>query len=341
MSLILDALNRAERDKRQESSSLDVLLTPDNVVAVPGRTWVLPVTLLLAGVLAVLAFLLGTRFESDGEPVSPGSDVRVANALADPVREGESSIAYQSADSKRPQPPSDPAAAPDVEVTSPPADTDSATLARESVRSQAPASRGSPEERLKDVADTIKVNPQTGTESGRLAESDENDARIRELYAQSNAQQSQVQRATGTRDVSGSGSPTANDPQAKRAFGGGAQETVTTNPATPIAQDESINLAEALQALNAAEAAQTLQPHPAPMLADLSKQFRDSVPTLLYRQHMYDSDRASTVVINGATLRAGGRTKGVEVREILPDSVILRYQGTDFRLRSLNSWVNL
>ncbi|MEM9257776.1 MAG: general secretion pathway protein GspB [Pseudomonadota bacterium] len=341
MSLILDALNRAERDKRQESPSLDVLLTPDNVVAVSGRSWMLPVTLLLACILAVLAFLVGTRFKSDDVPVTPGSELPAANAPADPVRQEQSSIAARSADDVSTQRRGESGAAVDVGATSSPATTDSATLARQSVRSQARASLGSLEERLKEVADTIKANPETGTKTDDRAESKQSAARIRELYAQSNAQQSQVQRATGSSDVSGSGSPIANEPRVQPARGGRVQKADEPPSTAPIRQDESINLAEALQALNAAEAAQTLQPHPAPMLADLSKQFRDSVPTLLYRQHMYDSERASTVVINGATLRVGGRTKSVEVREILPDSVILRYQGTDFRLRSLNSWVNL
>ncbi len=85
----------------------------------------------------------------------------------------------------------------------------------------------------------------------------------------------------------------------------------------------------------------TLETHSVPFLADLSKQFRDSVPTLMYQGHDYRGDGASTVRINGATLRVGQRNRGVELREILSDSVILRFDGTEFRLRALNSWVNL
>ena len=47
------------------------------------------------------------------------------------------------------------------------------------------------------------------------------------------------------------------------------------------------------------------------------------------------------MVINGKTLRAGASAGGIKVEEILPDSVVLEVKGTRFRLRALNSWVNL
>jgi len=63
---------------------------------------------------------------------------------------------------------------------------------------------------------------------------------------------------------------------------------------------------------------------------------------LMYLQHDYSGDSArSTVIINGKTLRAGGSVGGLKVEEILPDSVVLEFKGTRFRLRALNSWVNL
>jgi hypothetical protein len=37
----------------------------------------------------------------------------------------------------------------------------------------------------------------------------------------------------------------------------------------------------------------------------------------------------------------GSPVPGMKIEEILPDSVVLNYQGTQFRLRALNSWVNL
>lgn len=83
--------------------------------------------------------------------------------------------------------------------------------------------------------------------------------------------------------------------------------------------------------------------HPAPFLADLSQQRKDAIPTLLYSSHDYRDDGGqSSVRINGTVATAGQNLgKGVAVEEILSDSVVLRYEGQVFRLRALNSWVNL
>ena len=62
----------------------------------------------------------------------------------------------------------------------------------------------------------------------------------------------------------------------------------------------------------------------------------------MYSRHEFSSDEAlSSVTINGTQLKKGGRVTGVRVVEILPDSLVLSYQGSEFRLRALNSWINL
>ena len=86
-----------------------------------------------------------------------------------------------------------------------------------------------------------------------------------------------------------------------------------------------------------------LEEHSAPFIADLSQQTKDSIPTIFYERHDYSDDKSqSAVVCNGKSLKVGGSpAAGVKVEEILPDSVVLSYRGTQFRLRALNSWVNL
>ncbi len=86
-----------------------------------------------------------------------------------------------------------------------------------------------------------------------------------------------------------------------------------------------------------------LSEHPAPFIIDLSQQKKDAIPTIFYQRHDYAGDSASSsVVLNGKSLRVGGQAApGVKVDEILPDSVVLSHEGTQFRLRALNSWVNL
>ena len=86
-----------------------------------------------------------------------------------------------------------------------------------------------------------------------------------------------------------------------------------------------------------------LEEHPAPFLSDMSQQTKDQIPTILYQRHDYSGNPAqSEVVLNGSTVKVGGNAaSGVKLDEILPDSIVLNYRGTQFRLRALNSWVNL
>ena len=83
--------------------------------------------------------------------------------------------------------------------------------------------------------------------------------------------------------------------------------------------------------------------HPAPFVASLSQNTKNNIPTVMYQRHDYSSKAGrSSVVLNGKTLKVGGSAApGVKVDEILPDSVVLSHSGTQFRLRALNSWVNL
>jgi general secretion pathway protein B len=87
----------------------------------------------------------------------------------------------------------------------------------------------------------------------------------------------------------------------------------------------------------------SLAAHPAPFLESLSQQKKDDIPTIYYQQHDYASQASlSSVILNGKTLKAGGSPlAGMKVDEILSDSVVLSYRGTQFRLRALNSWINL
>ena len=85
----------------------------------------------------------------------------------------------------------------------------------------------------------------------------------------------------------------------------------------------------------------TLMPHPVPLLERLSQQQKDRIPTIVYTNHDYNIQGASTVELNGKRLGAGQRTDGVVVEEILNDSVVLSLQGIRFRLKALNTWVNL
>ena len=107
--------------------------------------------------------------------------------------------------------------------------------------------------------------------------------------------------------------------------------------------EEPIDLTAVLQSAREEIKNASLDEHPVPLLATMSQQTKDGIPTLYYQRHDYSSNVAiSTVVLNGKPLQVGGSLgQGIKVEEILPDSVVLSYQGTQFRLRALNSWVNL
>ncbi|MEQ8516388.1 MAG: general secretion pathway protein GspB [Chromatocurvus sp.] len=164
--------------------------------------------------------------------------------------------------------------------------------------------------------------------------------------------------------------PGASDAQVSRLYsearaasiGTGAAETGTDANENEVMRSESVEdgvagltpdversegeMNKAVEAMVArAEAAMDnlgLAAHPAPMLDELSQSVRDDIPTLIYSQHDYRANAGnSSVLINRERRREGDSMSGVRVQEILPDSVVLDYRGTVFRLRALNSWVNL
>jgi hypothetical protein len=107
--------------------------------------------------------------------------------------------------------------------------------------------------------------------------------------------------------------------------------------------EQIIDIEEVLAKTEEALRASRLQEHSAPFLADLSQQSKDDIPSIMYRHHDYSSITAqSSVVLNGRKVRVGERLEGgIRLDEILPDSIVLSYRGQQFRLRALNSWVNL
>lgn len=114
------------------------------------------------------------------------------------------------------------------------------------------------------------------------------------------------------------------------------------DPAVPVRQEEPVDIEKLVARAEEELKDARLEEHEAPFVAALSQQTKDGIPSLWYTNHDYSGDPArSSVILNGKTLRAGGSVAGVKVEEVLADSVVLNFQGTRFRLRALNSWVNL
>ena len=78
-----------------------------------------------------------------------------------------------------------------------------------------------------------------------------------------------------------------------------------------------------------------------PLLETLSQQVKDDIPSLIYSEHNYIPSGSSSVTLNGKVLKERQRVGAFTVIEILPDSVVLRWRETQFRVRARNSWVNM
>lgn len=130
--------------------------------------------------------------------------------------------------------------------------------------------------------------------------------------------------------------------------GGETSPMAPPEPASPNAAEQAsrsiappIDLAGAIERAAREVGDVTLTPHSAPLLENLSQQQKDQIPTIVYVAHEFSEVGARSVTLNGRRLLVGQRVDGIEVLEILNDSVVLRAGSIEFRLRALNTWVNL
>ncbi len=83
--------------------------------------------------------------------------------------------------------------------------------------------------------------------------------------------------------------------------------------------------------------------HPAPLLVDLPQAVKDQIPSIFYRQHDWSTEAgASSVNLNGEDFGEGDLVlPGLRLLQIHRDFILMDFQGNEFRLRALGSWVNL
>jgi general secretion pathway protein B len=128
------------------------------------------------------------------------------------------------------------------------------------------------------------------------------------------------------------------------AAGTGSQaQAIEKSVARPRENEQAIDIAKMVNLARREAKNVQLSEHPTPFLAQLSQQIKDQVPTIYYTQHDYSSIAAqSSVILNGELVQLGGSVAGkIKLLEILPNSIVLSDRGTEFRLRALNSWINL
>jgi len=103
----------------------------------------------------------------------------------------------------------------------------------------------------------------------------------------------------------------------------------------------AVDFAEILAEAQRELGVQALVDSAEPLLETLSQQTKDLIPSLIYSEHNYSPNGRSEVVLNGQSLTERQRVGPFTVVEILPDSVILRWRETQFRVRARNSWINM
>ena len=108
-----------------------------------------------------------------------------------------------------------------------------------------------------------------------------------------------------------------------------------------IEDSRAVDFAEILAQAQKELGVQPLVESGEPLLETLSQQTKDQIPSLIYSEHNYSANGRSEVVLNGQSLTERQRVGPFTVVEILPDSVILRWRETQFRVRARNSWINM
>ena len=212
----------------------------------------------------------------------------------------------------------------------------SSELVRDDAMSSAPGPQLSPSTLLASAADISFVAPPQNNAGSDAARAD--NERIAALHQQmwSDAASLGAGEGQGT-DQSGARISAAEKLAAP----------ALTESATAASSSSSPSIAPPIDLVAAIERAarevgeSNLVPHPTVLLENLSQHQKDQIPTIVYTEHVYAEGAAPLVELNGQRLRPGQRTGAITVEDILVDSVILRVNGVSFRLRALNTWVNL
>ena len=106
-------------------------------------------------------------------------------------------------------------------------------------------------------------------------------------------------------------------------------------------EERSVDFAEILAKAQSELGVSPLVDSTDPLLETLSQQIKDDIPSLIYSAHDFRPSGRSSVVLNGESAGERQRVGAFTVVEILPDSVILRWRETQFRVRARNSWINM
>ena len=305
MSLILDALNRS----RQDEDSVPNLATHHPVEKITaGRRHALPwvvMSLTLAIALVVIAWLVLERFFA-----APAPDAELGAPVAELSRNiGDAAESVTTELKTR--------AAASAKARSP------------AVDSGKPQSKPQPQTQPANVSE-LHTPPAAAAEAEVLRQTPVvEDPAVAQLY--------QNRDAVNEAAIQKPKSP------AKTQVARPSIEPIALDNTVITIDEQPVDIEKVLQQARDDVKNEHLDEHAVPFLSTMSQQTKDGIPTVYYQGHDYSSNASiSSVTLNGKPLKVGGSpVSGMKIEEILPDSVVLNYQGTAFRLRALNSWVNL
>lgn len=122
--------------------------------------------------------------------------------------------------------------------------------------------------------------------------------------------------------------------------------TKAAPPSTPKIEPSAQNSATTQQVANSPAAdpitAAALILQQIPLITERSSRFQRALPNIEYSVHMHaEAQGRGFVILNGKTQKVGAEVlPGLRVIAILKGSVVLAYNGSQFRLSALNSWIN-
>ncbi len=320
MSLILDALDKADRQRDTQDAVPDLQtvhpeLKSADYAVVPIWALFALVCLLLTVIMVLLFFLVKSQ--------SPQYDFHATG------HEMEYHAEFDQPDIK--------ADSELFQVENDLNDYESQQYENEEVGSVKPEV-----ETLYHAPSALKENTLVGKVAAKVAEQDEapikasqanstRDPQIEKLYSQKESLLSQASKENTKRTKT-------NTARAERLS---QQSVPSASNTTPLVSDQELqDLWKETQKQVDDKPSEPANPYAnIPFLHQLPESFQERIPTLMYQNHIY-SPKASAVIINGKTYRKGDTIAAdLVIDEITQEALILTYLKKPFQLAALSSWV--
>ena len=339
MSMILEAMKRA---KEGEAKTSDVP-TVDTVHYVPEpekrfSRW--QVGGMLAGVVVIIAVMLTVMWSAG--PESRVSGASESHSAAPPVTPSSDAVKTPASVSRGTDQPGERPAVRQLKADEPKTAAVAPSYAREKPLSEAAAAQTSALKTSQDVTPTAgSLSVPAQREGPVITKSTPPIGRVMPQATQPVTSPDELQAIYQALNEEASQTAVTDDSSASSDGG----ESGADNSVSPISQVSSeappIDFADILAAAQEELGVRPLVESSEPLLETLSQQIKDDIPSLIYSEHRYDPAGSSSVTLNGKTVKERQRVGAFTVIEILPDSVVLRWRETQFRVRARNSWVNM